>query len=57
MMRQGRAPTLRAAVTYSRARMASTCPRTMRAVCIQLVMPITPTTQDEDAGLQAERGA
>ena len=44
MMRHGPAPTARAAATYSRCRMASTWPRTIRAVCIQLVRPITPTT-------------
>ena len=43
MMRSGRAPMLRAATTYSHCLMASTCPRTMRAVCIQLVMPMTAT--------------
>ena len=44
MMRRRRVPMLRAAVTNARSRSASTSPRTMRAVCIQLVMPMTNTT-------------
>ena len=43
MMRRRRVPMLRAAVTNSRSFSASTSPRTMRAVCIQLVMPMTNT--------------
>ncbi|EKD60189.1 MAG: hypothetical protein ACD_54C00900G0002 [uncultured bacterium] len=43
MIRRGAAPMDRAASTYSRSFSASTSPRTMRAACIQLVMPMAKT--------------
>ncbi len=57
MMRRSRVPMDCAASTNSRSLMASTSPRTMRAVFIHEVMPMTKTIRMKMPGLGSEGAA